>query len=248
MDFDRELSVKGFCFRGFPENRIVAQMVKACGLDRIDLSGVQMDFRKPEQHDPVARIYEEAGVKIVGIGATPLMGLDADEELFRFCRRAGCSTISISGEPETFFEALKRMEAWAEAYDMRLAIHNHGGRHWLGSGQMLKYILSRSGPRVGLCIDTAWCLQAGENPLEWLDRFAGRVYAVHFKDFRFTPQGAFSDVIVGEGGLDLAGFVRKLRDADFNGPAVVEYEADVENPVPALSACVRRMREVIRGL
>ena len=150
MNYYTELGVKGFCFRAFPDNAVVANMVKSCGLDRIDLSGPQLDFRNPSLHAPAIRAYAEAGVKIVGIGVVGLSGGVDDEELFCFCRSAGCRTISINGEPGTFYEALKQAEAWAGKYDMRLAIHNHGGNHWLGNSQMLRHVLSRCGERVGI--------------------------------------------------------------------------------------------------
>jgi inosose dehydratase len=244
MNYYTELGVKGFCFRAFPDNAAVANMVKSCGLDRIDLSGPQLDFRNPSLHAPAIRAYAEAGVKIVGIGVVGLSGGVDDEELFRFCRSAGCRTISINGEPGTFYEALKQAEAWAGKYDMRLAIHNHGGNHWLGNSQMLRHVLSRCGERVGICLDTAWCLQASENPMEWLDIFAGRVHAVHFKDFVFDRRGGHRDAVIGDGALDLPAFVERLRSREFDGPAVIEYEGDVNDPVPALCQCVARMRNL----
>jgi len=39
-----------------------------------------------------------------------------------------------------------------------LVIHNHGGRHWLGSAQMLAAVFAQTGPAIGLTLDTAWAL------------------------------------------------------------------------------------------
>ncbi|HEY8965269.1 MAG TPA: hypothetical protein VIM58_02425, partial [Candidatus Methylacidiphilales bacterium] len=63
-----------------------------------------------------------------------------------------------------------------------------------------------------------------------------------FKDFVFEPNGQWKDVIVGEGNLDLPAFTAALKKSGFDGMAVVEYEADPENPVPALTKCVASMR------
>ncbi len=248
MDFNKELSVKGFCFRGYTDNETVAGKVKACGLDRIDLSGCQVKFKEPSEHDPAIEAFQQAGVTIAGIGSVGLTGKADDEEYFKFCRKAGCNTISMAGSPDTFMDAVAQADRWAAEYDMRLAIHNHGGKHWLGNSQMLKHVLSKCSDRVGLCIDTAWCLHAGENPVDWLETFAGRVFAIHFKDFVFDRNGKHEDVIVGQGALDLPAFLKGLKAIDFNGPAAIEYEADVDNPVPALTECVARMREVISDL
>ena len=248
MNVDTELSVKGFCFRGFAENTVVAEMVKAIGLDRIDLSGCQVSWKDPASHRPAIEAFGRHGVHIVGIGCVQLSGEPDDIEYFNFCREAGCDTISLSGNPATFLPALHQAQRWAEEYNIRLAIHNHGGNHWLGNSQMLSHVLAQCNERVGLCLDTAWCIQAGENPIEWLKHFRHRIYAVHFKDFRFDPKGNVEDVIVGEGALDLPAFVKGLSDQNFTGPAIVEYEGDVDNPVPALKTCVQRMRQVFQNL
>jgi sugar phosphate isomerase/epimerase len=152
----------------------------------------------------------------------------------------------VTGKPATFARTLQQAQRWADEFDMRVAIHNHGGKDWLGNSAMLRHVLDTSGPRVGVCIDTAWCIQAGEDPIKWAgETFAGRVFAVHYKDFLFDPRGKHRDVIIGEGSLDLPAFVTVLRRTGFDGPAVIEYEGDVENPVPALVECVKRIRPVL---
>jgi sugar phosphate isomerase/epimerase len=103
------------------------------------------------------------------------------------------------------------------------------------------------GERIGLMLDTAWCMQARGNPIEWVEEFGPRVYGVHYKDFTFKPNGMWDDTIVGEGALDLPGFVRALEKNSFNGVALLEFEGNVQNPVPALKQCVERMHSVVVG-
>ena len=40
----------------------------------------------------------------------------------------------------------------------------------------------------------------------------------------------------------MQGFIDALEADGFDGMAVIEYEAEVENPVPALTECVAVMR------
>ena len=91
-------------------------------------------------------------------------------------------------------------------------------------------------------MDTAWTLDAGEDPSDWIDRFAKRLYAIHYKDFVFERNGQWQDTIVGQGNLDLPAFIRALDESGFDGMAVIEYEGDAQNPVPALKNCVEAMR------
>jgi sugar phosphate isomerase/epimerase len=112
----------------------------------------------------------------------------------------------------------------------------------------LEHLIGLGGPEIGLCIDTAWAMQIGPaqgNPVHWAERFAGKIYGVHFKDFVFGRDGAWTDVVVGTGNLDLPAFVAVLQRGGFDGMAVIEYEADVENPEPALKRCVESMRAAL---
>ena len=45
--------------------------------------------------------------------------------------------------------------------------------------------------------------------------------------------------------MDLKGFVDGLEAGGFDGMAVIEYEADPEDPVPALKGCVEAMRALV---
>lgn len=78
-----------------------------------------------------------------------------------------------------------------------------------------------------------------------LDRIDLSGPQVNFKDFTFSAEGGHRDVIIGEGGLDLAQFISGLQQMSFHGPAVIEYEGDRNNPVPALIECVNKIRSAI---
>ena len=81
--------------------------------------------------------------------------------------------------------------------------------------------------------------------MQWVKDFPGQTYGVHYKDFVFDRDGMWHDTVVGKGTLDLPGFVAALEADGFDGMAVIEYEADVENPVPALTECVQVMRDLL---
>ena len=52
-------------------------------------------------------------------------------------------------------------------------------------------------------------------------------------------------MIIGTGNLDLPKFMGVLKQSNFSGPLVIEYEADVENPVPALKECVGVLKKLV---
>lgn len=155
--------------------------------------------------------------------------------------------MSVHLRVESYAAALPRLREWSRQYGVRLGLHTHGGYMFGGSPDVARHLLEQGGPELGLCIDTAWVMQIGPgqgNPVQWARDFAGRIHGVHYKDFVFEPNAQWRDVVVGEGNLKLPEFVAELEAGGFDGMAVIEYEADPDNPVPALERCVRRMREL----
>jgi len=65
------------------------------------------------------------------------------------------------------------------------------------------------------------------------------------KDFVFDRAGKVEDVTVGEGNLDLPAMLELLGEIGFDGYFTLEYEGDVDNPVPAVAKCVQVIREVL---
>ncbi len=243
-DLKSQLGIKSYSFRSISDNADVAKAVKYCEADVIDLSACHVNYDSAEEQERAIATYRDAGVRIAGIGVVYLKNDESfNRRFFEFARRAGCGVVSCSLPLEGLESAIRLTERLAEEYDVRAAIHNHGGKDWLGNTGALQYVLGKTSERIGLCLDTAWCLQAGEDPIKWLDTFQGRIHALHFKDFSFNAKGQWQDTIVGEGALDLGTFLGKFATIGFDGPAVVEFEG--ENPVEQSKACVKAIRAAL---
>lgn len=241
-DLARNLGVKSYSFRHIADNAEVAAAVSRCGCSAIDLSACHVNYDDPAQQERAIATYREAGVRILGNGVVHMRNDAAhNRRFFEFARRAGCSVVSCVF-PLTDHEAILRdLEKHCAVYGMRIAIHNHGGNDWLGNAHALDYVFGRTSSAIGLCLDTAWCIQAGGDPVQWLEKFGPRLHALHLKDFTFDQDGRHRDTIVGEGALRLPAFLKAFRALPFDGSAVVEYEGD--DAVDATARCVT----VIRG-
>jgi sugar phosphate isomerase/epimerase len=236
--------VQSYCFRHFNDNAVVAKKVLGIGLDKIELCGVHADFSKPGDFKKVVDVYRQAGVSIVALGVQTFDGNDSEQAWFECAVAAGARHITCHFNIETFMRAVPKVRAWCREFGVRVGIHCHGGYWFGGQPSVIDYLISLGGPEVGLCIDTAWAMQIGPgagNPVEWAKRYAGKIYGIHYKDFVFERNGQWKDTIVGQGNLDLPAFNAALREGGFDGTAVIEYEADVENPDPALKRCVESM-------
>jgi sugar phosphate isomerase/epimerase len=241
MDF----GVQSYCFRDFKDNTDVAKKVRQIGVDKIEICGVHADLSKPDAFKDVVKIYSDAGVSIISLGVQTFTGADSEEAWFECAKIAGAKHISAHFRVDSYPTATKKTAALCRKYGMKVGIHCHGGYMFGGSPDVIEHLIGLGEGEIGLCIDTAWCMQIGPrqgDPVKWVERFAGKIYGIHYKDFTFDKKAMWTDVVVGTGNLDLPAFVAALRKANFDGMSVIEYEADPANPVPALTECVKSMR------
>lgn len=243
---NQPIAIQSWCFRHFKPLPDFFAKLKEAGVNATEVCGVHANFADPSTFADTISQYQKADVKIVAIGVQGLSGnKDKDRANFEFCKQAGVPNMSISFAPEAMFDGLKNISALADEYDIQLGIHNHGSYDWLGSDRILKYIFEKTSPRIGLHMDTAWALDATQDPCAWIEKFGSRLVGVHVKDFVFDRAGKPSDVVIGEGNLDLPKMMQMLNQMNFAGPLVIEYEGDVENPVPALRSCVNKLKSLI---
>lgn len=243
-----ELGIQSFCLRGIDENVDVAAAVKKCGLRRIEVCAKHVSFDNPDTVREMASTYGKNGVSVVSIGVNRLT---ADRKqastLFACAKAAGLSRMSVDFPLDEDTEsAVKLADELSDEYGVVVGIHNHGGRHWLGNRTALRWVFAKSSPRIGLSLDTAWAIDSRENPIEMVKEFGERLHIVHIKDFLYTKDRTPEDVVVGTGILDLGALDGALTEVGFQGEAILEYEGDVDNPIPALKQCVQAVGEQMK--
>lgn len=236
------LGIQSWCFRAFKTVDQVVGGLRAAGVSHLEICGVHVDVAANAAQR--LKEYAAAGITLSSYGVNKF---DTDEaaarRVFEFAAAAGFPTISADLADDG--PSLKLVERLCVEFGKKIAIHNHGRRHDLGTVAALERLFAKASPNVGLCLDTAWALDAGEDPVAVAGKFGTRLYGVHVKDFVFDRAGRPEDVVVGEGNLDLPGLVAKLREVRFDGYLTIEYEGDENNPVPALQECVKRVRAVL---
>lgn len=243
-----KLGIQSWCYRNFKEVPAFIKELKKAGVSATEVCGVQVDFNKPAGFAGAIKQFKDAGVDILSIGVQGLNGDVAKEtNYFEFLKLAGAKHMSVTFQPDGMWSAFKAAEKLAKKYGVRLGIHNHGGYDWLGNSRILEYVFKNTGDSIGLCLDTAWAIDAKQNPVHMVEKFGSRVTAVHIKDFTYNKAREPKDVVIGKGNLDLPGLIKALKKVGFSGPTILEYEGDVENPVPALKKCVTEYNKALKG-
>ncbi len=143
---------------------------------------------------------------------------------------------------------------------LRTVFHPHCGGY-VETVPEIDALMSRTDPStLGLCLDTGHIVYAGGDPLDVLERHAGRVWHVHFKDChpqiaadaRTAGLGYLAAVRsklfceLGAGAVDFAAVLAALRRQHYDGWIVVEQDVFPGDGSPAESAS--RNRACLRSL
>jgi sugar phosphate isomerase/epimerase len=140
----------------------------------------------------------------------------------------------------------------AETYGIRMAVENHID---FNAREMLSLLRSVDSPYLGINFDTGNFVRLLDDPVQAMDALAPYTYATHVKDLKIqrgVPANEwyfFSSVPVGDGVVDNARLVEKLRRAGFKGVLAVEidflhpdYGGDEHS---AVAASVNELRRLV---
>lgn len=164
--------------------------VKELGYDGVEFAGL-FGYSAAE----VRKMCENIG--IVPVSAhIPFAEMIANPEVIDDYENLGCEYIvsaglSIDYRPANgrfgeVVEGVKRLSERAKGLGLRFAYHNHDYEFDRIDGDYALDILYREVPAelLDAQLDTCWVNVGGEDPAEYVSRYAGRVGTLHLKDFK----------------------------------------------------------------
>jgi len=158
----------------------------------------------------------------------------ANRKLFDFAKALGIKNITIDPDPGSF----EQLDELVKAYDLRVAIHNHGPNHRYNKVIDVLHAIEGHDPRIGACADLGHFIRSGEQPVEVIRLLKGRLYGIHLKDFAAMEDKA-NGVILGKGHLQVERVMDALVAVDFpaDGALSLEYEENPKDPIADIKAC-----------
>lgn len=211
--------------------------LRACaelGYHCVEVSQIPMT---PENVAGMKKVSEEFGIKIAACSAAlePMMpGMPGEylvsdfDKIVADCKELNCDMLRIGmlpmtcmGSREKALEFVKRadeMAARLKEVGIDLYYHNHHVEFVKYDGEYLLDIIKNTTKHMGFELDIHWIQRGGENPVEFIKKYNGRIRLLHLKDYRIgevkMPEGdfdvqkfmaAFNDIVefaeVGEGSL-----------------------------------------------
>ncbi|MEX2173132.1 MAG: sugar phosphate isomerase/epimerase [Pirellulaceae bacterium] len=238
------VGVQSYSLRNF-ETAEVVRHLQGMGVHFAEFYSKHLD---PQADDAkiadVLALLKKADIKLAGHGVHGF-GKDheANKKLFAFAKKAGVKVITANPTPEAF-DSLDKLVA---EYDIRIAIHNHGPGALFDKLASVTKAIEGHDKRIGACVDCGHFLRSGEDPVKCVLELGERVYGVHIKDEQETGTPKSANVVIGKGHLDVVGLFKALRQIKFpaDGALSLEYEANPQNPIDEMKACLEVAKEAI---
>ena len=189
--------------------------LKACaelGYHCVEVSQIPMT---PENVEGMRKASEEFGVKIAACSAAlePMVpGMPGEylvsdfDKIVADCKALNCDMLRIGmlpmtcmGSREKAIEFVKRadeMAARLKEHGIDLYYHNHHVEFVKYDGEYLLDIIKNTTKHMGFELDIHWIQRGGENPVEFIKKYAGRIRLLHLKDYCIgevkMPEGEFN--------------------------------------------------------
>jgi sugar phosphate isomerase/epimerase len=196
---------------------------------------------KPDEIAKAAAKVRAAGLDFYGNGVVYMKTPADADRAFAFAKAVGLRTIIAMPMPEL----LPLLNEKVQAYDIRIAIHNHGpGDKVYPTPDVAYEKIKNLDPRMGLCIDIGHTMRIGADPSQAAERFADRLWDIHVKDVTAASK-AGTCIEAGRGVIDLPKFFRTLDRIHYAGIVSFEFEKDPKDPLPGLAESVGYVRGVL---
>lgn len=222
------------------------QGIRRVGVNYVSIKDAHLPLKSTsEQRKAVVRKFRDAGITPLSCG---VVGMNDDEaslrNAFEYARDAGIPTIVCKPTRES----LGQLDKLVKEFNIRLAIHNHGPEDKVWPSPLDAWeAIQPFDERIGVCIDVGHTARCGVDPADAIRKCAPRLYDLHFKDLA-SREGKSKPVVVGWGVLDTVAMLRALLDIKFPYHVGLEFEAEMNDPLPGVAESIGYVRGALAGL
>ena len=238
------VGVAGYTFHNLNVDQSIA-ILKQVDVNAISIKDFHLPLdSSPEKITEVLGKFHEAGIEVYAAGVIYMKSEAEIDRTFDYAKRIGVNM--IVGVPN--YELLGYAEQKVKLTNIRLAIHNHGPEDKLYPGPKDVYDRVKNlDNRIGLCFDIGHGARAGADPAKSVIEFGPRIFDMHIKDV--TADGTGERAIqMGRGTIDFPALVSALKKIEYSGRCSIEFEMNVQDPLPGLAESVGYFRGVMKTL
>jgi len=243
-EVDIKLGVATYTLRKFTQQEAI-DMTLRCGVNRITFKSMHLPLDSDnETIKKAVALCKKNGLVLYGAGNINMETKEEVDQAFKYAKAAEMDM--IIGVPS--FELLEYVEGKVKDYDIKMAINNHGpGDDLYPSGVSAYERIKHMDKRMGLCLDTGHTMRLNRDPEQDVRDCFDRVFDIHVKDVTAAkPEG--KSEIIGRGVIDFVSFLKTIVELNYEGTLALEYEAESEDPLPAMMESVGYIKGVLAAL
>jgi len=235
------LGLASYTFRAFSLDETIA-MTRRLGLKAISLKSFHLPLETPlDAVRSAAAKVRDAGLDLYGCGVVYMKNEAEIRQAFDYAKAASIGL--IIGVPD--IELLPLAEKAVQAYDIRLALHNHGPTDKIYPTPESAYFkIQDLDPRIGLCLDTGHATRSGLDAAAEAEKYINRILDVHIKDVTLADVRG-DPIEIGRGVMDIPKILRTLVRLGYAGKVSLEYEKDEDDPLPGAAESIGYVKGIL---
>lgn len=233
------LGMTSYTFRKFSLDDTI-KFTQRLALTKISLKSMHMPLDlSAEDIKATAQKVRDAGLDLYGAGVIYMKSEAEVDQAFDYAKAA--SLKMIIGVPD--HDLLPYVNDKVKAYNIILAIHNHGpsDKIYPSPDDVYAHVKDLD-KRIGLCMDIGHVTRLKQDPIAMAKKYKDRLYDCHFKDLDTND----NDIEVGRGVIDIPGFFKTLIAINYTGNLSLEFEKDGDDPLPGVAESIGYARGVLK--
>ena len=237
------VGVAGYTFAKFDLDQSIT-MMKRLGVLNLSVKDIHLPLNSSDEKIKTAMAkFKDAGINVYTVGVIYMRTKDAVDQAFQYAKKVGVNM--IVGVPA--YDLIDHAELQVKAYDIKLAIHNHGPEDALYPAPKDVYDrIKNRDARMGMCIDIGHSVRAGSLPEKAIREYKDRLFDLHIKDVSIAAKEGKS-IEIGRGVINFPAVVESLRKIKFQGICSIEYEKDMTDPMPGIAESIGYFKGVMAG-
>ena len=162
--------------------------VKEAGYDYVEFAGYY-----GKSAEEVKAILDELGLTCISVHQGPDLFLEKGQEAVDYLKTIGAKYSAVpwygienytDGKFDETIEKFRKVGELLKANGIQLTYHNHDFEfNYLDGEFILEKIYEALPDLIEGEVDTCWVRYAGVDPVEFLDKYSGKMHTVHLKDF-----------------------------------------------------------------
>jgi sugar phosphate isomerase/epimerase len=241
MDSAFPIGIAGYTFYRI-DIQTTIRMMQRLGIQYLSLKDIHLPLNSSDEviKSTMAQ-FSAAGIQVYAVGVIYMKNKEAVDQAFRYAVQVGVTM--IVGVPD--YELLDYCEQKVKQTNIRLAIHNHGPKDPLypGPGDAYTRIKNRD-QRIGLCIDIGHTIRAGVLPQKAVLNYGDRLMDLHIKDVTLAANEGVA-IEMGRGVINFPALVRAMKKVSYTGICSIEYEKDMQDPLPGIAESLGYFRAML---